>query len=65
MAIGGSAGIAAGAELALLVLRAARLVAKNIELSGLDELPPELRDQLTVERDGLNEDLARLNKLGQ
>ncbi len=65
MAIGGGAGIAAGAELALLVLRAARLVAKNIELSGHDELPPMLRAQLITERDGLNEDLARLNKLGQ
>lgn len=63
MAIGG-AGIA-GVQLALLVLRAGRLVMKEIELMNLDLLPPELRAELIVERDGLNEDLARLNRLGQ
>lgn len=63
MAIGG-AGIA-GIELALAVLRAGRLVMKEIELMNLDALPPELRNQLIAERDGLNADLARLNKLGQ
>ena len=59
------AGAVAGIELALLVLRAGRLVMKELELMNLDTLPPELRAQLISERDGLNEDLARLNKLGQ
>lgn len=52
-------------ELMLAALRLGRMAVKQIGLMDLESLPPEVRTQLIQERDELNTDLARLNRLGK
>ena len=55
----------AAAELILLALKAGRVAAQQIELMNLETLPSEIRAQLIWERDLLNYQMARLNRLGR
>ena len=55
----------AAAELILLALKAGRVAAQQIELMNLETLPSEIRAQLIWERDLLNDQMARLDRLGR
>jgi hypothetical protein len=48
------------ALIALSILRATKLVAQQIRLADLTDLPDELRASLLAERDALNADWAAL-----
>ena len=52
------------AVLAIEAVKFARMLAEQIELSGMDELPEELRRQLVEERDKLNAQWAALAPRG-
>lgn len=54
----------AALELILLGLRAGRAAMNQIRLMNLDELPPEIRDELIRERDALNAEWAALAPKG-
>lgn len=45
----------ADAEIALMVLKAARLVASQISIASLDQLTPEKRAELLDARDAVNQ----------
>ena len=55
----------AAAELVLIALKAGKLAYKEIALMNLETLPPELRAALIAERDQLNEQMVRLDRLGR
>lgn len=47
-------------ELIILAIRAGRAAMNQITLMNMDELPPEIRDELIRERDALNAEWAAL-----
>ncbi len=55
---------AAALELILLALKAGNLAYKQLALMDLETLPPGIHRELSIERDQLNDQLARLNRLG-
>ena len=55
----------AALELILFALKAGNLAYKQLELMDLETLPPEIRAALIGERDQLNDQMARLNRLGR
>lgn len=53
----------AAIELLLLAIKLTKVIFEQIDLAGLDELPPEIREELLAHRESLLDEMARLDAL--